>query len=72
MVAKFSVVSNCVLFLQFLPRVVLRVLELGAHWQTRGSGIHVGTSLQMEPIGILLPKAGMGDAATCLGMHLAG
>jgi DNA-binding transcriptional LysR family regulator len=34
--------------------------------------LRVGTSLQMEPIGILQPTAGMGEAATCLGMHLAG
>lgn len=34
--------------------------------------LRVGTSLQMEPIGILQPTAGMGEAAMCLGMHLAG
>ena len=33
--------------------------------------LSVGMSLQMEPIGILQPTAGMGDAATRLGMHLA-
>jgi hypothetical protein len=34
--------------------------------------LRVSTSLQMEPIGILQPTAGMGEAATRLGMHLAG